>query len=55
VGGELEDTPALVQQRLQAGTYVGEAQPSGLLLELTVTVIDDREAVGEDQAAACLS
>jgi hypothetical protein len=50
VGGERGDAPAVVQQGLQAAAKVGEAQPSGLLVELMV-VAADAEAALDGQAA----
>ena len=51
VGGELGDAPALIQQGLQAGAQVGEAEASGLLLEVALLGVGDGEAAAEDQAA----
>src|SRR6266540_1623457 len=51
VSGELGDAPAVVQQCLQAGAQVGEAQACGLLVEVAVAATLDREATVEDQAA----
>jgi hypothetical protein len=50
-GWRAGDAPAVVQQGLQAGAQVGEAQPSGLLVEVAVAAIVDPEAPVEDQAA----
>jgi hypothetical protein len=50
VGGELGDAPAVVQQGLQAAAQVGEAQASGLLLEVTAAAIVNRELAPDRQA-----
>jgi hypothetical protein len=50
VGGELGDAPAVIQQGAQAAAQVGEAKPSGLLVELMVAAAVDPEAAIEDQA-----
>jgi hypothetical protein len=44
-GGELGDAPAVVQQNVQAGAQVGEAQPCGLLVEVAAVGTLDGEAV----------
>ena len=49
--GELRDAPAVVQQGLQAGAQVGEAQAAGLLLELAVTAAVDHEPALDGQVA----
>jgi hypothetical protein len=57
VAGELGDAPALVQQGLQAGAQVGEAEACGLLLEVALVAVVDGEAACEDQTgrrAGCL-
>jgi hypothetical protein len=51
MGGELRDAPAVIQQGLQTGTQVGEAQPSGLLLEVALVVVHNGEAAVDDQLA----
>jgi hypothetical protein len=43
LGGELGDAPAILQQGLQAAAQAGEAQPPGLLFEVALAGIDDRE------------
>jgi hypothetical protein len=50
-GGELGDAPAVIQQDLQAGVQVGEAQAGGLLVEVALVGVGDGEAAAEDQAA----
>jgi hypothetical protein len=50
MGGELGDAPAVIQQGLQTGTQVGEAQAGGLLLEVALLAVGDGEAAVEDQA-----
>jgi hypothetical protein len=47
VGGELGDAPAVVQQRVQAGGEVGEAQAPGLLVEVAAAAIVDGEAAAK--------
>ncbi len=49
VAGELGDAPAVVQQGLQAAGQIGEAQPSGLLVELMVMAAVDLEPAPDDQ------
>jgi hypothetical protein len=51
VGGELGGAPAIVEQGLQAGAQVGEAEASGLLVELMVMAAVDPEATVDGQAA----
>jgi hypothetical protein len=51
VGGELVDAPAVIDEGLQAGAEVGEAEPFGLLVELTVVAAVDREAALDAEAA----
>jgi hypothetical protein len=51
VPGELGDAPAAVQQGLQAAAQVGEAQASGLLLEVAAAAIVDGEPALDRQAA----
>jgi hypothetical protein len=47
VAGELGDAPAVAQQGLQAGAQGGEAQASGLLLEVAAAAIVDAEAAAD--------
>jgi hypothetical protein len=51
VGGELGDTPALVQQSLQAAAQIGRAEPPGLLVELMVLAAVDAEAALDEETA----
>jgi len=50
-GGELGDAPAVVEQGLQARAQVGEAQASGLLVELMVLAAVDPNTALDAQAA----
>jgi hypothetical protein len=48
-GAELGNAPAVVQQGLQAGGQVGEAEASGPLVEVTLLAVDDGEATAKDK------
>jgi hypothetical protein len=52
VGGELGDAPAVVQEGVQAGAQVGEAQACGLLLEVVAAaaIVDPETALDREAA-----